>query len=151
MRKIHHFTRLYTNNINDIVKSERSSFFKLIDLLKGNNNTIILDFDGVCTNTFFKNNLYKLCIERCRVIICTANPNVTNDWFIKNNLTIPYKIHSCKGKKAKIKRLIELNKKYDYCFYIDNEQEYLEYAWIFGLKTFIYKNNKIIHFTMKTQ
>ena len=47
--------------------------------------------------------------------------------------------------------LFELNKKYDYCFYIDNEQEYLEYAWIFGLKTFIYKNNKIIHFTMKTQ
>ena len=151
LRKIHHFTRLYTNNINDIVKSERSSFFKLIDLLKGNNNTIILDFDGVCTNTFFKNNLYKLCIERCNVIICTANPNVTNDWFIKNNLTIPHKIHSCRGKKSKIKRLIELNKKYDYCFYIDNEQEYLEYAWIFGLKTFIYKNNKITHFTMKTQ
>ena len=118
LRKIHHFTRLYTNNIND---------------------------------TFFKNNLYKLCIERCNVIICTANPNVTNDWFIKNNLTIPHKIHSCRGKKSKIKRLIELNKKYDYCFYIDNEQEYLEYAWIFGLKTFIYKNNKIIHFTMKTQ
>jgi hypothetical protein len=70
---------------------------------------------------------------------------VTNDWFIKNNLTIPYKIHSCKGKKAKIKRLIELNKKYDYCFYIDNEQEYLEYAWIFGLKTFIYKNNNMIN------
>lgn len=151
LRKIHYFTREYRKNLDSIVKDERNSFFKLIELTNGHKNTIILDFDGVCTNNHFKKNLYELCVQRCNVIICTANPTVTFEWFDKQNISKPNKIYACKGKIAKIKRLIELNKQFDYCFYVDNEPEYLQYTWIFGLKTFLYQNKKIKYFSLKSK
>lgn len=150
MRKIHHFNRSYKNNLNDIVKQERDRFFPTVELYKGLNNIIVLDFDGVVTSKSFRN-LYELCITRENTVICTANPTVTNDWFIKNKLSIPKEIHACKGKKAKIKRLIELSKKHDYVFYIDNESEYLDYAWLFGIQTYKYENKKIIYYTLNTK
>lgn len=56
-----------------------------------------------------------------------------------------------KGKVKKINRLLHLHKKYDYIFYVDNEKEYLEYAWIFGIKTFHFINGKIVNFSMNTK
>ena len=147
IRRIHYFDRNYTSDINEIVKSNRSNFFPTIELYKGLNNIIVLDFDGVVTENSFVD-LYKLCINRSNVQICSANPSVENDWFIKRNLPTPNKINACKGKFKKIQCLIKLAQKYDYVFYVDNEQEYLEYAWLFGIQTFIYQNRKIKKFSL---
>lgn len=150
LRRVHHFSRNYNNEINNIVKSNRDRFFPTINLYKGLNNIIVLDYDGVITSNNFRD-LYKLCIDRCKTVICTANPIISESIIEKRNLPLPDKIFACKGKEAKIKQLIELSKKYDNVFYIDNEQEYLSFAWLFGIKTFLWYNNKILYFTMKTK
>lgn len=150
-RKIHYFSREYINDLDEIVKNNRDHFFPTIELYKGLNNCIILDFDGVCTEYQFNKNLYPLCIEREKTFICSANPNVSDAWFIKNNLELPSHIYNCKGKEKKIKALIHLNQKYDNIFYVDNEEEYLEFAWIFGIKTFIYKNKQIKQFSLNSK
>jgi hypothetical protein len=147
LRKIHHFNRDYINNINEIVKSDRDRFFPTLELYKGLNCIIILDFDGVVTEKSFTE-LYKLCIERCRTEICSANPEIKDSWFDIRNLKLPNKINSCKGKLKKLSKLIELNQQHDYVFYIDNEKEYLEFAWLFGIQTYIYENKKIKYFSL---
>jgi hypothetical protein len=150
IRNVHYFSRLYDNNCNDIVKKDRDRFFPTLKLLDGLNNLIALDFDGVTTENKFKE-LYELCCDRENVQICTANPTVTNDWFDKSDMTRPVKINAMKGKIKKIKRLIELQKKYDYVFYVDNEIEYLEYAWLFGLQTYHWSGTEIKYFSMKSK
>jgi hypothetical protein len=150
IRKIHNFSRNYDNDCNKIVKSRRGDFFNFIDLTSGLKRTIVLDFDGVITKNKFKE-LYNICCEREEVQICSANPTITFDWFEKYSMNKPNQIHSMKGKVKKIKRLIEIQKKYDFMFYIDDEIEYLEYAWIFGIQTFHWNENKIKYFTMKTK
>lgn len=149
LRHIHNFSRSYTNNINSIIKSDKTKFFPTIDLYKGLNNLIVLDFDGVVTEKSFEH-LYKLCLQTTNTEICSANPIVSNEWFLKRNLPIPNKIHACKGKIAKIKKLIELSKKKDYIFYIDNEKEYLEFAWLFGIQTYFYNQKQIKYFSLNS-
>jgi len=150
MRNVHHFSREYTNNCNAIVKADRDRFFPTLDLYKGLNNVIALDFDKTVTNNNF-HPLYTLCIERNNTIICSANPTVNNNYFIKNKLELPANILANKGKLKKIKALIQLQKYHDYVFYIDDEIEYLEYAWLFGLQTYHWTNNQIKYFSMKTK
>lgn len=150
LRKIHRFSRNYTTDINKLVKSDKDTFFPTIELFKGLDVKIVLDFDGVITKNSFRE-LYKLCTERTDVFVCSANPNVSEEWFINNNLPLPKKIFACKGKKKKMKCLLELIKKHDFIFYVDDEPEYLKFAWIFGIKTFIYSNNKIKYFTLNTK
>lgn len=149
-RKIHRFDRSYRNCFDKIVKSDRNSFFRTVELYKGLNNVIVLDFDGVVTSKSFTD-LYKLCIERGNVEICSANPTITKDWFHKRNLPLPNKIHSMKGRIKKIKRLIEIRKKYDNVLYVDNETKYLEFAWLFGIHTYHFTDRKIKYFTLKTK
>lgn len=150
LRKVHHFPRNYRQNLNKIVKADRDNFFPMMGLLDGIETIIVLDFDGVVTEKNFKK-LYELCIDRKYVYICTANPTVTEEWFIKHEYRLPFKILACKGKIAKINTLIQLSKRHDYMFYVDNEVEYLEYAWLFGIQTYQYVNNKIKYFTLKTK
>jgi len=150
LRHIHHFSREYKNDLNSIVKSDRNRFFPALDLYKRLNNLIVLDYDGVVTTNNFRD-LYNLCILHCNTVICTANPTVSEDTIERKQLPLPKKIFACKGKEAKIKQLIELSSKYDNVFYIDNEPEYLIFAWLFGIKTFQWYNNKIQYFTMKTK
>jgi len=150
IRFLHHINRGYKSNVNDIVKKDRDRFFPTLELLNGLKNVIVLDFDGVITAKRFKV-LYHLCIDRSNVIVCTANPKVNNSWFEKRNYRLPNKIHSVQGKVKKIKTLLDINKRYDNIFYVDNEIEYLQFAWIFGVKTFHYKSGKIKYFTMKTK
>ncbi len=120
MRLVHKFSRSYTVHCpDDIVKSERNKFFPTIKLLNGLDVAIVLDFDGVTTDKSF-GELYEKCIDTANVHICSANPTITEDWFDKRGLTKPFKIHSMKGKVKKIKRLIELQKKHDYLFFVDN-------------------------------
>jgi hypothetical protein len=150
MRNVYHFSRLYQNDCNRIVKSDRDKFFLTFELYKGLTKIIALDFDGVVTKNNFRE-LYQLCISRANVHICSANPNITNEWFRNKGLYTPHKIHSMKGKVQKIKQLIELQKKYNYVFYVDNEIEYLKYAWIFGIQTYHYDDGQIKYFSMKTK
>ena len=150
LRKVHYFSRDYINDINEIVKADRDRFFPTIQLYKGLNCIIALDFDGVVTENSFSE-LYKLCIERCKTEICSANPEIKESWFEVRNLALPNKIKSCKGKIKKISKLIELNQKNDYVFYIDNEKEYLEFAWLFGIQTYIYENKQIKYFSLKSK
>ena len=150
LRKVHHFSRQYTNDFNEIVKSERDRFFPTLELYKGLNNLIVLDFDGVVTENSFAQ-LYQLCLDRNKTVICSANPTISDDWFEKKGYNKPAKIYSCKGKIKKIKQLISLNQLYDYVFYVDNEPEYLEFAWLFGLQTYHYDNKLIKYFSLKTK
>jgi len=149
LRLVHHFSREYINKPDAIVKC-RDRFFPNLKLYRGLNVVIALDFDGVVTEKSFKP-LYELCLLRNKTIICSANPTITEDWFTKREYSLPNKIYANKGKIKKIRQLIELNKKYDYVFYADNEKEYLEFAWLFGLQTYIYENNTIKYFTLKTK
>ena len=150
LRRIHKLSRQYKADMDTIVKSDRKAFFPTLWLYNGLKNVIVLDFDGVCTSNNFRE-LYELCIARCEVVICSANPTVTEGWFEKRGMSLPAKIYACKGKTAEFKKLLEIQKKYDNCFYIDNEAEYLAPAWCIGIKTFIWKNNKIKHFSMHTK
>ncbi|MBF0553768.1 MAG: hypothetical protein HQK96_04340 [Nitrospirae bacterium] len=151
LRKVHYFSREYINNINEIVKADRDRFFfPTIQLYNGLNCVIALDFDGVVTESSFYE-LYKLCIDRCKTEICSANPEIKSSWFEVRNLALPNKINSCKGKIKKISKLIELNQKNDCVFYIDNEKEYLEFAWLFGIQTYIYENKQIKYFSLKSK
>lgn len=150
MRHIHHLDRAYSHDINRIVTARQSSFFPAVELYKGLRTTIALDFDGVITKNKFRD-LYGLCIERGRVEVCSANPTVNEEWFIKKGLKLPDKINACKGKIQKIKRLLLLNQQNDVLFYVDNETEYLDIAWAFGIRTFHYDGNKIKYYTRKVK
>lgn len=148
IRHIHYFDRGFRNSIDEIIKNERGYFFKDIALYDGFNNVIALDFDGVVTENSFRE-LYDLCLDRCKTVICSANPTITEDYFHKREMRLPKEINSRKGKVAKIKCLIELMKKHENVFYVDNEIEYLTIAWLFGIKTYHYRHGKIYNFSLK--
>lgn len=150
LRKIYKFPRKYDIDPNVIVQTNTKDFFPTLDLYKSLNNIIVLDFDGTITDKNFYS-LYELCISRCKTIVCTANPTVNNNWFEERGLSKPFKIYANKGKKAKIHCLIKILSNHDNVFYIDNEEEYLIYAWLFGIRTFLWKNNKIVYYTKKTK
>lgn len=147
IRRVYKFARNYVNNPNDIVKNKRTNFFPTQELYKGLKTCIVLDFDGVVTKNKF-HDLYRLCILRNKVYICSANPTITEQWFVKKGLPLPEKIYSMKGKNKKIKQLLEIQKKHDYVFYVDNEKKYLEYAWLFGMQTFHWDGKQIKYFSM---
>lgn len=150
MRYIHNIDRFFNQDVEKILKSNRKKFFPTVDLYKDLNNVIVLDFDGVITSKKFRK-LYDLCIKRSKVIVCSANPSITEDWFINRNLSLPDSICSLKGKVKKIKKLIEIQKYYDFVFYVDDEIEYLEYAWLFGIHTFRYDNKEIKSFSLNSK
>ena len=149
-RRIHKFSRQYKAGVNEIVKSDRKSFFPALSLYNGLKNVIILDFDGVCTSNNFKE-LYELCVSRCKTVICSGNPTITQDFFTNRGMALPDQIYACKGKTAKLKKLLEIQKCHDNCFYIDNEEEYLRSAWCIGIKTYLWINNKIKNFSLNTK
>ena len=151
LRNVYKFPRDYDHSPQHVVTASRDQFFPTIELLKGHNLTIVLDFDGTITSNKFKQ-LYELCHERCtNVQVCTANPTVREQWFRDRDMKVPHRIHAMKGKKKKIIRLMELAKKYDYVFFVDNEPMYLDYAWLFGIHTYHFINGKIKYYTKKSR
>lgn len=150
IRSVHHFSREYVNDPNVIVKADRDKFFPTMELLSGLKNVIALDFDGVITKRQFSK-LYELCVEREHTVVCSANPTITPEYFERRDLSLPTAIYSMKGKRQKINKLIELQSRYDYVFYVDNEPEYLEFAWLFGIQTYHWNGNQIKYFTMKSK
>lgn len=159
IRKIHHFSREYNQDLNTIVKHSRDKFFPTIDLYTGLNIAIVLDFDGVITKNSFKE-LYDICALKSvygiwnsyiDLIVCSGNPDVSKKWFDNKDYYPPDKIFACKGKIAKMKKLAEISTKYDYVFYVDNETMYLDWAWILGIQTYHYMNNQIKYYSLKTK
>lgn len=149
MRHVYRFPRHYSIPPGIVVKHDRNRFFPTLKLYEGLSNVIVLDFDGVTGKPAFRN-LYELCVQREKTVICTANPTVNHDWFDRREYLAPQHIYACKGKRAKIMQLCEIAKRHDYTFYVDDEPEYLIYAWCFGLQTYHYTNHKIRYFSLKT-
>lgn len=148
IRRIYKYPREFVcDDINLINSTDKNSFFPQLELY--DNPHIALDFDGVVTKNSF-NKLYTLCVERAKTSIVSANPMITPNWFEKHDLPLPHEIHSMKGKTKKMKKLIDLANRCDKLFYIDDEEEYLTFAWVFGIQTYQYKNGKIVYFTLKS-
>lgn len=150
IRHLHLLPREYRQVPDTIVKHPKGSFFPTIELYSGLNNVIVLDFDGVVTENSFRE-LYNLCLSRCKTVICSANPGITNDWFLDKGLRLPSHIYSCKGMVQKINQLSVIALSHNFTFYVDNEEKYLEYAWVFGIQTYQYKNKQIKYFTKKSK
>lgn len=154
-RRIYHLDREFECEFEELLKQGKShNLFEVLNTYSGLNNQVVLDFDGVVTDYYFQKEFLPRLEQLGKVVICSANSNVKRDYFEKRNLSVE-SIFSCRGKFKKIHKLIELSKLHDNVFYIDNEVEYLEYAWIFGIKTYLYnpekKNEaKIRYFTRKT-
>lgn len=150
LRMVYHFPRVIDIDPNELLAVSKRQFFDFKDSHVGFNNLVILDFDGVITDDKFKQ-LYLRIVKESNTIVVTANPEVTTARFDKLGLPYPNRIIACKGKVKKLKAIIELLKRYDYCFYIDNEIDYLKYAWIFGIITYHWDGKNIKYFTLKTE
>lgn len=149
-RKIYTISRDVDLDPNTVVNvSSQQKFFPYLEILKPFKTLIVLDFDGVVTDRSFED-LYKLCISRCETCICSANPCIEKEYFIKRDLPLPSKIYSMRGSDQKRVQLLELNRYYDFVLYVDNEIKYLEYAWLFGIHTYHWCNKKIVHYTRNT-
>ena len=149
-RRIFRFSReIRVKDINNIVGLDKGSLFKTLDLYNNNmKNCIIFDYDGVVSDSKFKK-LYNYIVDKygkssgiARIFINSANPDITKETLEKKGLSQPDFIFANKGKKKKINRFLQISKKYDNTFLIDDEELYLIYGWIFGLKTFRWDRRK---------
>lgn len=133
LRAIYKLPRHYTvDNADNIVKQNKRSFIKTLELYKSLSPIIILDFDKTITNPKF-HDLYKYLInKRHKIIINSANPNrdIIINYLNKYGLELPESINANKGKKKKITKLkdIVLRNLDKIIFYIDDEIEYLDYG-----------------------
>lgn len=153
MRGTYKITRDFViDPIDDVVKTERDSFFKFFELYEQLRPIVVLDFDKTITNKKF-HSLYMWLSERnCRIYVNSANPQkqVIEKYFENYNLPKPNQIFSNKGKRKKITSLknIALQNQRKPIFYIDDEVDYLD----FGVMLFMYcyeyrKNGKIYSHT----
>jgi len=149
LRRVHKLSRNFKVDPNVVVNYDYSSFFKYIDLTKNFSSVIVLDYDGVITSNSFAP-LYKLCLDRSKTIICSANPNA-GEQFTRLELPFPNKIKANRGKIKKLRTLLDISRKHDYTFYVDDEEAYLKIAWLFGIKTFLYSHGKIKHYSLNTK
>lgn len=152
LRAIYKIPREYqVDNADNVVKLKRESFFKMLELYKDLKPIIIVDFDKTLTNPKF-HTLYNYIIDDYSVIINSANPmqDVIESYLDKHNLPRPRKIFANKGKQKKITKLknIVLTNQDKIFFYIDDEEEYLEYGCLLFMYCYKYtKDGKIYNYT----
>lgn len=152
LRAIYKMPREYRiDNADDIVKQKRRNFFKTLELYRNLNPIIIVDFDKTITNTKF-HSLYNYIIDDYYVIINSVNPiqDVIENYLDKYELPKPRKIFANKGKQKKITKLKEivLTNQDRIIFYIDDEEEYLEYRCLLFMYCYKYtKDGKIYNYT----
>ena len=152
LRAIYKLSRDYTvDDVDELVKQERNSFFKVLELYKQLHPIIILDFDKTITNERF-HSLYKYIINDYKVIINSANPQreVIEQYLAKHDLAMPNVIYANKGKQQKIVRLksIATSNMNRPIFYVDDEQEYLEYGMLLTMYCYQYTTGgKINNYT----
>jgi hypothetical protein len=150
IRRIHKINRSFYEDPNNVVSFNYKSFFPLIEMTSNFKQQIVLDYDGVITKNSFQE-LFKLCTERCETVVCSANPDISSDK-IKSKYSVNCgPVYSNKGKKKKLRQLLLLHSRNDFTFFVDDEEEYLKIAWVFGVKTYQYKNNKITSYSLKTR
>lgn len=149
MRRVYKFPRYFNIRPDFVVKHRRERFFPTIELYRDLHNCIVLDFDGVTNKPAFRK-LYSLCVQREKTVICTANPTVNWGWFERHEYEPPETIYARRGKRAKIIQLCEIAQRHDFTFYVDDEIEYLTYAWLLGIQTYHYINHKIQYFTLNS-
>lgn len=142
MRRIHLVDRNWIEKPADVVQHENGSIMRDLAMVQGLRSQLVLDFDGVLTSAKFTE-LYLLLTERANVSVCSANPTVSEEWFLRKRLPAPSRIHAMRGKSKKLRRLAEVAKHKDFTFYVDNEPEYLDVAWLLGVRTYLYANGKI--------
>ena len=153
LRGIYKLPRDYkVDNADDIVKQCRNSFFKCLELYQDLKPIVILDFDKTITNKKF-HTLYNYIINEYCVIINSANPqkDVIESYLTKNNLPMPRMIFANKGKQRKIVRLknIIFKNQKRVIFYVDDEQEYLEYGMLLGMYCYEYTGDgRILNYTI---
>lgn len=152
IRRIHKISRSFSYDVNEVVKQDGKHFFPLVQMLnqEGLKCCIVLDFDGVVSKRGFAE-LYKLCLERCKTVICSANPTVNESTFDKLGLALPSKIYANKGKQKKLSCLKRLQETHDFIFYVDDEDKYLEVAWCLGIHTFKFAQNKVVPFSLNSK
>lgn len=140
LRTVFKLSRKTTHKAKDILSLRKDNLFDLIELYRGVKCRVLVDFDGTITTKKFQAFLPYLA-KKTHYEVLTANPMVTQDWFVKKGLPLPAKIWSMKGKKKKVTMLKELCQRSDMCLFIDNEPEYLNYGWLLGAKTFLWKKD----------
>jgi len=152
LRAVYKYPREYTvDDADELVKQRRESFFKTLELYEPLKPIVILDFDRTVTNEKF-HSLYRYLIDGYKVIINSANPQmeVIIQYLDKHNLTQPNVIYANKGKQKKIVRLknIAVTNMQKPIFYIDDEQEYLEYGMLLAMYCYQYTaGGKIYSYT----
>lgn len=137
------------DDVNEFVRRRRNEFIKILDTYKQLNPLIILDFDNTITNPKFHSLYHYLMENDFKVIINSANPNeeVLRNYLIKHNLKFPKLIYGNKGKQKKIVKLkdIVLRDTDKIIFYIDDEQEYLDYGCMLGMYCYLYTRDGKLH------
>jgi len=142
----------YFEDIDKIVKQRRESFFKMLELYRDLNPIIILDFDRTITNKRL-HPLYNYIINDFNVIINSANPqkDIIEKYLDRYKLKRPNAIYANKGKQKKIVRLksIVTNNQNRIIFYIDDEEEYLDYGVLLTMYCYKYsRDGKIYNYTI---
>lgn len=147
LRSIYKITRKYTvNEVDDIVKVNRESICPTLELYKRLNPIVILDFDKTITNKKFHSFMTYLIEQNYRIIINSANPqeDVIQNYLIKNDLySDKIKIYANKGKQKKIVRLKDIYNRnmMKPIFYIDDEEEYLNYGNLLFMHCYKYTSD----------
>ncbi len=150
LRRIYKIPRGFQASIS-LLRPGRNDFFPTLQNLDGLKTLVVLDFDGVITDKRFTE-MYDLCYSRARkLFIVSANPEVSKEFMYKKGLFSNRvdKIFACKGKWQKLKKIIELKKIYDFVFYIDDEDMYLDVAWMFGIKTYKWNGKAVKPYSPK--
>ena len=142
----------YFEDVDKIVKQRRESFFKMLELYRDLNPIIILDFDRTITNKRL-HPLYNYIINDFNVIINSANPqkDIIEKYLDRYKLKRPNAIYANKGKQKKIVRLksIVTNNQNRIIFYIDDEEEYLDYGVLLTMYCYKYsRDGKIYNYTI---
>ncbi len=142
LRAVYKYPREYTvDDADELVKQRRESFCKTLELYEPLKPIIVLDFDRTVTNEKF-HSLYRYLIDDYKVIINSANPQmeVIEQYLDKHGFQQPDVIYANKGKQKKIVRLknIAVTNMHKPIFYIDDEQEYLEYGMLLTMYCYQY-------------
>lgn len=142
LRGIYKITRNFkTESADAIVKTDRESVCRVLELYKPIKPLIIIDFDRTITNQKF-HNLYRWIADDFEIVINSGNPD--KDGIIKYlekwNLRIPKEIYANKGKQKKIVNLKVLSQFHLYSpiFYFDDETEYLDYGVMLDMYCYHY-------------
>jgi hypothetical protein len=154
LRSIYKLPRSYkTENADALVKEKRDDLIGMLKIYKQLNPIIILDFDQTITNANFHKFYQYLSKDEYKIIINSANPqeDVIRNYLVKYKLNLPNIIYSNKGKQKKIVKLkdIVLKNRYKTIFYIDDEEEYLDYGCLLGMYCYRFdKQGKLHNYTI---